>query len=200
MQPIKIIPLHAARTGSWSNGTEQGAVWLSADLSLFASVWPQGQPAVSFERADGQKYAHACRMEDNLLYIPLDYADTEVPGLCKCAVSWLDGEREVRTTVYYGHVQQTITTLGAAPTEPEKGIIEQVNAAAVRAEKAADRAEAAGGGGGGFYFETDETLTLENGVLSVNTASVVEEDNTLPVTSAAVNTTVGNINALLATI
>lgn len=52
----------------------------------------------------------------------------------------------------------------------------------------------------GVYFETDETLTLENGILSVNTADEVEKDNTLPVTSAAVYTEVGNINALLATI
>lgn len=52
----------------------------------------------------------------------------------------------------------------------------------------------------GVNFTTDETLTLENGVLSVNRAEVVEEDNSLPVTSAAVHTTVGNINALLATI
>ena len=58
-----------------------------------------------------------------------------------------------------------------------------------------------GGGDGGFYFDTDETLILdENNVLRVNTADVVEEDNTLPVTSAAVHVTVGNINALLETI
>lgn len=53
---------------------------------------------------------------------------------------------------------------------------------------------------GGVDFETDETLTLEDGVLSVNTAKTVEQDNTLPITSAAVYTEVGNINALLATI
>jgi len=57
-----------------------------------------------------------------------------------------------------------------------------------------------GGSGGGTYFKPDETLTLENGVLSVNTAKVVEKDNTLPVTSAAVFTEVGNINALLESI
>lgn len=57
-----------------------------------------------------------------------------------------------------------------------------------------------GEGGGGTAFETDESLTLKDGILSVNTADVVEEDNTLPVTSAAVFTEVGNINALLATI
>ena len=53
---------------------------------------------------------------------------------------------------------------------------------------------------GGVDFITDETLHLTNGVLGVNTAKSVEEDNTLPVTSAAVYTTVGNINALLETI
>lgn len=54
--------------------------------------------------------------------------------------------------------------------------------------------------GGGVDFTTDETLTLENGILSVNTAENVEADNTLPVTSAAVFAEVGNINALLETI
>lgn len=52
----------------------------------------------------------------------------------------------------------------------------------------------------GVQFETDETLTLEDGMLRVNTADAVQKDNTLPVTSAAVYTEVGNINALLATI
>ena len=53
----------------------------------------------------------------------------------------------------------------------------------------------------GVNFTTDETLSLsEDGVLSVNTADDVEQDNTLPVTSAAVFAEVGNINALLGTI
>ncbi len=51
------------------------------------------------------------------------------------------------------------------------------------------------------YLEenTDETLNVNNGVLSVNCATEVE-DNTLPITAAAVHTTVGNIETLLATI
>lgn len=57
-----------------------------------------------------------------------------------------------------------------------------------------------GDGSGGVDFTTDETLTLENGILSVNRATDVEQDNTLPITSAAVYETVGNINALLASI
>lgn len=49
-------------------------------------------------------------------------------------------------------------------------------------------------------FIPDETLSLKNGVLSVNTADTAEENNTLPITSAAVFTEIGNINVLLGTI
>lgn len=57
------------------------------------------------------------------------------------------------------------------------------------------------GGGGGIDFTTDDTLVLdENNVLRVNTTDVVAADNTLPITSAGVQTVVGNINALLETI
>lgn len=53
---------------------------------------------------------------------------------------------------------------------------------------------------GGAKFETDNTLKLEDGVLSVNTTNQMEQDNTLPITSAGVYATVGNIEALLKTI
>lgn len=52
----------------------------------------------------------------------------------------------------------------------------------------------------GVDFKTDETLTLENGVLSVNIAVDAEQDNTLPISSAAVYTEIGNIDAILKTI
>lgn len=41
---------------------------------------------------------------------------------------------------------------------------------------------------------------LPDGTLSVRTAQVAEENNTLPITSAAVHAEIGNINALLETI
>lgn len=53
----------------------------------------------------------------------------------------------------------------------------------------------------GTKFVTDETLSLsDRGVLSVNTAKEPNPDNTLPITSAAVAQTVGNIEILLKTI
>lgn len=54
--------------------------------------------------------------------------------------------------------------------------------------------------GGIETLKTDETLIYKDGLLSVNTADAVTEDNTLPITSAAVHTTVGNIEILLMTI
>lgn len=52
----------------------------------------------------------------------------------------------------------------------------------------------------GTTFVPDETLTLQNGILSVNTAKEPDPNNTLPITSAAVASTVGNIEILLNTI
>lgn len=49
-------------------------------------------------------------------------------------------------------------------------------------------------------LKIDDTLRYVNGVLGVNTATIVEPDNTLPITSAAVDAVVGNIGAVLDTI
>lgn len=55
--------------------------------------------------------------------------------------------------------------------------------------------------------EEDDSLKIDNtlkfnskGELGVNTAKQVEKDNTLPITSAAVHTVVGNIDVLLGTL
>ena len=55
-------------------------------------------------------------------------------------------------------------------------------------------------GGGGYTIGDGLKLDAATNTLSVDTAAAVEKDNTKPVTSAAVYTEVGNINALLATI
>lgn len=49
-------------------------------------------------------------------------------------------------------------------------------------------------------LKVDESLKFENGVMSVVTTTEVALDNTLPVQSAAVASTVGNIEILLKTI
>lgn len=56
------------------------------------------------------------------------------------------------------------------------------------------------GSGSGSFYEIGDGLKVEGDVLSVDTATDAEEDNTKPITSAAVYTEIGNINILLATI
>lgn len=57
-----------------------------------------------------------------------------------------------------------------------------------------------GGSGGGMAFEIGHGLELKDNTLSVNSVSDFEGDNTLPATASLVQTTVGNIEVLLATI
>ena len=49
-------------------------------------------------------------------------------------------------------------------------------------------------------LRTDESLTFRDGILSVNTTDDMARDNTLPISSAGVYATVGNIAQLLKTI
>lgn len=65
---------------------------------------------------------------------------------------------------------------------------------------AINEARSSGGTGGGYTIGDGLKLDAATNTLSVDTAAAVEKDNTKPVTSAAVYTEVGNINALLATI
>ena len=88
------------------------------------------------------------------------------------------------------------------------------NEAADRANEAAMNAGSGGSSGGSGtvsvgiasaeklgVIRVGENLTInDKGILSVDTADDVEQDNTRPITSAAVHTTVGNIEILLSTI
>ena len=66
---------------------------------------------------------------------------------------------------------------------------------------AINEARSSGGSGvGGYTIGPGLKLDAATNTLSVDTPDAVEKDNTKPVTSAAVYTEVGNINALLATI
>lgn len=55
-------------------------------------------------------------------------------------------------------------------------------------------------GGAQYIIGDGLKLDVETNTLSVDTVDAVEEDNTKPVTSAAVYETVGNIEVLLETI
>ena len=56
------------------------------------------------------------------------------------------------------------------------------------------------GGTGALPYQIGAGLKVEENVLMVDTAGKVEQDNTRPVTSAAVYVEIGNIEALLASL
>lgn len=147
MNPIKVIPLSEMYTAAWGKQGENNAVHLSFDLTGWGNAWPDGAAAVAFRRADGKEYAHAYKREGNTLLIPVLNYDTEISGSCAVAISWLDNGNEARSVVIDGRVNPSIVSLGETPTPPEKGVIEQVNAAAanagISAQTAADAAQAA---------------------------------------------------------
>ena len=101
-----------------------------------------------------------------------------------------------------GLIQPGADPSGDTSTDPGLPVWGQI---ASRVEEIAEDVEqlkqtGGGGSGGNVDFRTDETLILKDGVLSVNTTDSMEQDNTLPITSAGVFATVGNIEALLKTI
>ncbi len=148
MNPIKYIPLRPSCTEIWASGAEQHAVHLTYDVGDYLKIWPDAVPSVAFERADGHKYAHAFELREHTLHIPLLLADTLVPGVCKCMITLTNGDGQANTAVFFGSMTEGIDTLNDAPDEPEMGIIEQVNAAAARAEAAAGLSGPARGGSG----------------------------------------------------
>lgn len=90
----------------------------------------------------------------------------------------------------WAQLQKQIGDLDDLQTYNKGNIVEAIN-----------EARSSGGSGGGGYIIGDGLkLDAATNTLSVDTAAAVEKDNTKPVTSAAVYTEVGNINALLATI
>ena len=143
MEPIKLIPLHIGRAEVWASGAENHSVHLTYDVSNYLKAWPDAQPSVAFERADGEKYPHAWELDGPVLHIPLLLADTEIPGMCKCMITMLSGDGRANTVVFYGSVTEGIDSLGEEPADPMLGIIEQVNLAAADANAAKVGAEAA---------------------------------------------------------
>lgn len=90
----------------------------------------------------------------------------------------------------WAQLQALIGDLDDLTTKAKDNLVAAINEAS----------NSGGSGGGGYTIGDGLKLDAATNTLSVDTAEAVEKDNTKPVTSAAVYTEVGNINALLATI
>lgn len=176
-----------------------------------------GHPVLVHQRArDTLPYPVAITEAGDTVEWLVTSADTQYSGEGRLELRWYgDGDELVKSAMYTTITIKSLAEPGEVP-EPWDGYIGQIE------KKLADKmsepenegmsgqvlaTDGDGGrywttvqGGGGTYFKPDETLTLKDGVLSVNRAFDVEQDNTLPITSAAVAATVGNIEILLKTI
>lgn len=94
------------------------------------------------------------------------------------------------TLPIWAQLQNQIGDLDDLKTYNKGNLVDAINEARI----------SGGSGGGGYTIGDGLKLDAATNTLSVDTAAAVEKDNTKPVTSAAVYTEVGNINALLATI
>lgn len=90
-------------------------------------------------------------------------------------------------------IEKQIGDLDDLTTTAKSTLVAAINEAA--------RSGGGGGSGSGYIVDVSEDFAVDgSGKLSLRKADAVEQDNTRPITSAAVYTEVGNINALLATI
>jgi hypothetical protein len=135
--------------------------------------------------------------------IEIPWEVLEEPGHIQIGVYGIESGRN-RPTLWSEMIPVYTGTEQADPstphdTTPWQDAVEFMGEAVERAEAAAKRAEEAGGGGG-VDFTTDKTLTLENGVLSVNTTDAAVSDDPRPITAQGVYNEFAVLNALLKTI
>ena len=142
MMNYRNIQLPSSRILEWSKQGENKATRLNIDVSEFIKR-SEGTIAVSCCRPDGKKYPHDCTINDTTVEIELSSYDTQVCGILTIVVSWMCGERIVKSEIYCGEISRSISTSGEKPTPPFDGLIEQVCNAAIKTKESADRAEAA---------------------------------------------------------
>ena len=202
MKQIKANSLSTLHLGRHGENLARQIVF---DVSGWESEYGPGSVELIAQRpGEEAPYPVAVRREDTFVLWDLTSADTAVAGSYgRCELRWYAGQVLVKSRIWRTWVEPAMAPPGDTPPEPEKGWVDKVLEAGTSAKEAAERAEEAAKQaesavpagslsiGGGLKWDAD-------GNLIVDTADKVEQDNTKPVTSAAVHTEIGNIEALLA--
>ena len=175
------------------------------DLSDWMAEYGLGVAELIAQRpGEEAPYPVAVRREDTFVLWDLTSADTAVAGSYgRCELRWYVGQVLVKSRIWRTWVEPAMATPGDTPPEPEQGWVNKVLEAGTSAKEAAERAEEAAKKAesavpAGSLSIGDGLKWAADGKLTVDTADKVEQDNTKPVTSAAVHTELGNIEALLA--
>lgn len=171
---------------------------------------PEGATArIAWQKPSGLQVFDDAEITDGKIQVSLTEQMLTEPGICFAEIKLYQGESlltsatfeiDVRPEVLDNDQVESSYEYDALTNALQKvdGLQDEIEQAVQEANDAADRAEEAAGSAGGFLV--GDGLIMEGGVLSVDTAKEVEEDNTKPVTSGAVYTQLGNVEALLASI
>lgn len=202
-----LAPIKLGHTG------ENEAARIAFTLAPFEEAFPGGTPALLVKRkGDSAAYPVTLTVEGLTAYWTVTSADTDKAGFGQCELQWHLGDTLAKSNKFDFIVVPALEAGAEPPDEPSKrwfdAIQAQIGDISKLTTKAKDNLVAAineaarsgGGSGGGYNIGPGLKLDAETNTLSVDTAESVEKDNTKPITSAAVYTEVGNINALLATI
>ena len=203
MEQVKVNTLSTIPLGRQGENLARQILF---DVSGWESEYGPGSVELIAQRpGDETPYPVVTTRDGDSVVWSVTAADTLYHGDSgRCELRYYVGETLAKSRIWGTYVARAMDTPSeTAPPEPEKGWVDQVleagtsaKEAAERAEEAAKKAESAVPAG---------SLSIGNGLkwesagkLAVDTADKVEQDNTKPVTSAAVHTEIGNIEALLA--
>lgn len=208
MITVRADPTRAIKLGRQG---ENLAVQVLFDLSNFAKNYPDGTATLLVQRRrDTEAYPVTLQIDGATACWPVSNIDTDQHGLGNCELQWRVGETLAKSVLYVTWVDTALEAGESPPDTPSKawfdsiqsqiGNLADLTTSARRNLVEAINEAARSGGGGGMPYELGTTLKVVDGVLDVNTSDAPEQDNTQPITSAAVYSTVGNIEALLSTI
>ena len=205
----------------------RGIIW---DISKWQEVYGDGTCTLLNQREqDTAPYPCPVTIDGKFAVWQVADTDLGTGGNGKCQLVYTVGEEVVAKSPVYRTIADRSLGNETEPPESASGWIMDVLQAGQDAVDAAERAEEAAaifpnpspqdagksivvskdgkyelkmvtGGGDGESYQIGSGLKVVDGTLMVDTINQVEEDNTQPVTSGAVYTTVGNIDALLQTI
>ena len=174
---------------------EKSVGYLHAKINFLTDEWKNADTVKLRAKNQADIVVHEADVVDGMATVPWEALDGG--GSFSVSLFARDGDVEITTgtvTISLLHTLDSgLETNPPTPTEFDK-LRQDVEDLKEQVENLEP------GNGNGTAFKTDETLSLKNGILSVNTTDVVAQDNTLPITSAGVFATVGNIEALLKTI
>lgn len=185
----------------------------------FDELWETGEKTVYFVRSNGYAFAPAKTVDDTVavpiqsdvgmlsrLYVGVQQGDIKTSQACEIVLlpsiaECIDDKAVQPEPDMWQDMMRRLMELESTGLNPVDKNIFMTQPVGRDENGRLWTAPSGGEGGGGVSFIPGNALELaDDGTLNVVTASEVEEDNTLPITAAAVYTEIGNIDVLLGTI